>query len=151
MLNSSTQDLYLICTQFLEQNHQQRLLLLKQLGLGRYNVACVMRFFSHPSLVKFPNLKGADLSGLVLDDVNLIRGNLTQANLQGSSLVNADLIFADFTGADLRAASLRGATLNETIWSGTSVELCHLGLGIGLTQEQRTDLKLRGARFDCNS
>lgn len=163
MLNSPTQDLYRTCTQFLEQNSEQRLLVLRQLGLARYadfliqmplngaNVACVMRFFSNPSRVKFPNLKQADLPGLVLDGVNLIRGDLSGANLRGSSLVNADLIFANLTGADLRAADLRGATLNETIWTATLVDRCNLGAGIGLTHEQLIDLKLRGARLDHNS
>ena len=63
MLNFSTQDHYITCTEFLEQSPQQRLLILKQLGLARYadfliqmplnqaNIACVMRFFSHPSRV----------------------------------------------------------------------------------------------------
>lgn len=161
MLNP-TSHLYLTCTQFLEQSPEQRLLVLRQLGLARYadfltkmplsgaNIDCVMRFFSHPSRVKFPNLKGADLSGLVLDGVNLIRGDLSGANLQGSSLINADLLFANFTKADLRTASLSGATLNETIWLNTLVEQCYFGAGIGLTQKQRTDLKLHGARFDDN-
>lgn len=159
MLNP-TSHLYLTCTQFLEQSPEQRLLVLRQLGLARYadfltkmpltkaNIDCVMRFFSHPSRVKFPNLKGADLSGLVLNGVNLIRGDLSGANLQGSSLINADLLFANFTGANLRTASLSGATLNETIWLDTLVEQCYFGAGIGLTQKQRTDLKLRGARFN---
>jgi uncharacterized protein YjbI with pentapeptide repeats len=163
MLNSPTQDLYRTCTQFLEQSPEQRLLVLRQLGLARYadfltqmplnqaNVACVMRFFSNPSRVKFPNLKEADLPGLVLDGVNFIRGDLSGANLHRSSLVNADLIFANLTGADLRAADLRGATLNETIWTGTLVDQCNLGAGIGLTNEQLIDLKLRGARLDDNS
>ncbi len=160
MLNSPTSDLYLTSTQFLEQSPEQRLLLLRQMGLARYadfltkmplsqvNIDCVMRFFSHPSRVKFPNLKGADLSGLVLNGVNLIRGDLSGANLGGSSLIDADLLFANFTGADLRAASLSGATLNETIWLGTLVEQCYFGAGIGLTNEQCRDLKLHGARFD---
>lgn len=161
-LNTSTQDLYLSSTQFLEQNPQQRLVQLKQLGLARYadfltqmplseaNIACVMRFFSNPSQVKFPNLKQADLSGLVLDGVNLIRGDLSGTNLQGSSLMNADLLFVNFTRANLTAAALRGATLNETIWLGTLVDRCQLGTGIGLTHKQRRDLMLRGAIFDNN-
>lgn len=156
-----TQDLYYTCTQFLEQDPQQRLLTLKQLGLARYadfltqmplteaNVACVMRFFRNPSRVKFPNLRGAELSGLVLDGVNCIRGDLSGANLRGSRLVNADLIFADFTGADLRNADLLGATLNETIWLNTLVDQCHFGTRIGLTTEQCRDLKVRGARFSA--
>jgi uncharacterized protein YjbI with pentapeptide repeats len=159
MLNSPTQDLYLTCTQFLEQNPQQRLLTLKQLGLARYdfltkmplteaNVACVMRFFQAPSRAKFPNLRRADLSGLVLDGVNFIRGDLTGANLRGSCLLEADLIFANFTGADLRDADLRGATLNETVWSAALVEGCNFGTGIGLTDKQRKDLKVGGAIID---
>lgn len=158
---SPTQHLYCTCTQFLEQDPQQRLLTLKQLGLARYadfltqmplteaNVACLMRFIKNPSRVKFPNLRGAELSGLILDGVNFIRGDLSGANLRGSRLVNADLIFADFTRADLRDANLRGATLNETIWSDALVNQCNLGTGIGLTHEQRRDLQVRGARFDC--
>lgn len=160
MLNSPTQDLYFTCTEFLKQNPQQRLVLLKQLGIARYadfltqirlneaNINCVMRFFSNPSRVKFPNLKGADLSGLNLDGVNLIRGDLSNANLSRSSLINADLIFANFTNADLRNAELQGATLNETIWLGTLVDQCNFGIGIGLTHEQRRGLKVRGARFN---
>lgn len=160
MLNSSTQDLYFTCFQFLQQNPDQRLLILKQLGLARYadfltqmslneaNVACVMRFFSHPTQVKFPNLKEADLSCLCLNDANFIRGNLSGANLRGSSLVNADLIFADLTGADLTGADLSGATLNETIWLDTLVEECQLGIGIGLSNQQRRDLEACGAIFN---
>lgn len=113
---------------FLEQNPQQRLQILQQIGIARYadfltqitlneaNIICVMRFLENPQRLKFPNLVGADLSGLVLDEVNFIRGNLTGANLQKTSLVDADLIFANFTQADLRNANLTGATLNETIW-----------------------------------
>ena len=63
--------------------------------------------------------------------------------------MNADLLFANLTEADLTAADLRGATLNETIWLGTLVDQCQLG--IGLTHEQRRDLELRGARFEHNS
>lgn len=160
MQNSPTQSLYCTCTEFLKQSPQQRLLLLKQLGIARYadfltqmplteaNVACVMRFLRSPSQAKFPNLEGAELSGLILDGVNFIRGNLSGANLRGSSLVNADLIFAKFTRADLRNANLQGATLNETIWSGTLIDQCNFGIGIGLTHEQRRDLKVRGAVFD---
>jgi uncharacterized protein YjbI with pentapeptide repeats len=159
MLNYSAQNLHQTCTQFLEQNSQQRLLTLKNLGLARYefltqislteaNIACVMGFFKAPSRAKFPNLRGADLSGLVLNGVNFIRGDLTGANLKGSRLLEADLIFANFTGADLRDADLRGATLNETVWSAALVEGCNFGTGMGLTDEQRTHLKAGGAIFD---
>lgn len=159
MLNSPTQDSYLNSIHFLEQNSQQRLLILKQLGLARYdflvkiplnqaNITCIMGFFQAPNQIKFPNLRGADLSGLVLDGVNFIRGDLTGANFQRSRLLEADLIFANFTRADLREADLRGATLNETIWSEALVEGCYLGSGIGLSHQQRQNLKTRGAIID---
>ncbi|HEY9607704.1 MAG TPA: pentapeptide repeat-containing protein [Allocoleopsis sp.] len=158
MLDFPTQNLHDTCVEFLKQTPQERLLTLKNFGLARYdfltqisltqaNVACVMRFFREPSRVKFPNLRGADLSGLVLDGVNFIRGDLTGATLKASRLIEADLIFANLTGADLRDTDLRGATLNETIWLGALVEGCRLGTGIGLTHQQRTTLKAGGAVF----
>ncbi|MDZ8092842.1 MAG: pentapeptide repeat-containing protein [Nostoc sp. DedQUE05] len=159
MLNISTQDLRYTAIHFLEQSPPERLQILKQLGIARYdfltkirlneaNIICIMRFFKYPSQLKFPNLMGADLSGLILDDVNFIRGNLSEANLQGSSLVNADLLFVNFTKADLRNADLRGATLNETIWLETQVDKCQFGVGIGLNHLQRQDLELRKAIFN---
>ncbi|MDZ8032322.1 pentapeptide repeat-containing protein [Nostoc sp. DedSLP04] len=158
MLNISTQDLRNTAINFLEQSSPQRLQILKQLGIARYefltkinlneaNIICIIRFFKYPSQLKFPNLMGADLSGLILDDVNFIRGNLSEANLQGSSLVNADLLFVNFTKADLRNADLRGATLNETIWLETLVNKCQFGVGIGLNHLERQDLELRKAIF----
>ncbi|MEH2256998.1 pentapeptide repeat-containing protein [Nostoc sp.] len=159
MLNIPTQDLRYTAIQFLEQSPSQRLQILKQLGIARYdfltkiqlneaNIICIMRFFKYPSQLKFPNLIGADLSGLILDGVNFIRGNLSEANLEGSSLVNADLLFVNFTKANLINADLRGATLNETIWLETLVDKCQLGVGTGLTQLQRQDLQLRKAIFN---
>lgn len=161
MLNPST-PVQSVCIHFLQQSTSQRLVLLKQLGLARYadfltkmpfneaNVACVMRFFDQPKLVKFPQLQAADLSELNLDGVNFIRGNLSAANLKGSSLVNADLLFANLTNANLINANLTDATLNETIWLGTLVNGCSFGAGIGLTPTQRRDLRLRGAKFDLH-
>ncbi|MEH2048884.1 pentapeptide repeat-containing protein [Nostoc sp.] len=159
MLNIPNQDLRHKAIQFLEQNPPQRLQVLKQMGIARYdfltkiqlneaNIICMMRFLKYPSQLKFPNLIGADLSGLILDGVNFIRGNLSEANLQGSSLINADLLFVNFTKADLRNADLRGATLNETIWLETLVDKCEFGVGTGLDYLQRQDLQLRGARFN---
>lgn len=152
-----TQNLYQTSTDFLEQPPQKRLLILKEIGLARYasfltimpcteaNVACIFRFFSNPSKAKFPNLQGAELSGLVLDGVNFIRGDLSGANLSSSSLIDADLIFANFTQANLRDANLQGATLNETVWHGAVVKNCNFGAGIGITNKQRQELVTRGA------
>jgi uncharacterized protein YjbI with pentapeptide repeats len=147
-------------TQFLEQNPKDRLLVLRNLGLVRYgpflaqmpltesNVACVMRFLQNPDRVKFPDLRAAELTGLVLDGVNFIRGDLSGANLRGCRLHKADLVFARLVRTDLREADLRGATLNKTLWSGTLVQGCHLGQGIGLTEQQRRALSADGALFE---
>lgn len=144
---------------FLEKSPPQRLQILQELGIARYefltqirlneaNITCIMRFLQYPNQLKFPNLIEADLSDLILEGVNFIRGNLSGSNLQGSSLINADLLFVNFTRANLRNADLRGATLNQTIWLDTLVDECQLGAGIGLTKLQRKDLQLRGARFN---
>ena len=160
MLSTIPSDSLAFCSHFLEQGSSDRLQILKQLGLARYadfmllmpntaaNVACVMRFFTDPSRVKFPDLRGVELADLVLDGVNLIRANLTGARLNGSSLVKADLIYAQLQDADLRGADLRGATLNKTSWAAALVEGCSLGVGVGLTDEQRQDLQKRGALFE---
>ncbi|MBE9208512.1 pentapeptide repeat-containing protein [Nostoc sp. LEGE 06077] len=158
MLNLSDKELRNIAIYFLEETPEERLKTLNKLGIGRYrflthiklndvNILCIMRFFQNPRQLKFPNLAGADLSDLILDEVNFIRGNLINANLQRSSLVNADLLFANFTKADLRNADLTGATLNKTIWIEALVEGCQFGQGTGLTQLQYQDLQLRGAKF----
>lgn len=151
---------YQIGRQFLLQSPQQRLTTLKQVGLARYadfltkmplteaNVICVVRFFNNPSRAKFPNLQNVDLSGLVLNGVNFIRGDLSGANLSGSSLIDADLIFANFTNANLSNTNLQGATLNETVWNGAIVENCNFGIGIGITNQQRQELKFCGAIFN---
>lgn len=159
MLQSTTQNLRFQAIHFLEQSPEQRLQLLRELGIARYefltkirlneaNISCLMRFLQNPSQLKFPNLIEADLSNLVLDEVNFIRGNLSKANLQNTSLINADLLFANFTNANLINANLRGATLNETIWLNALVDECQFGNGIGLKEAQRKYLQLRGARFD---
>ncbi|MFB2771505.1 pentapeptide repeat-containing protein [Pelatocladus sp. BLCC-F211] len=160
MLNIPNLELREQTIYFLDKNHDQRLQILKQLGIARYdflakmrlnetNIVCVSRFFAHPTQLKFPNLIGADLSDLELEGVNLIRGNLSGANLKGSSLVDADLIFANFTGADVTDANLRGSTLNETIWLKALVKKCNFGEGVGLSNQQRQDLLMRGAVFNC--
>ncbi|HEY9809054.1 MAG TPA: pentapeptide repeat-containing protein [Halomicronema sp.] len=154
----TTQQAQLISIEFLEKSPEERLKILKKLGLSRYefltklpvspvNITCVMRFLGNPTRVKFPNLQGAELAGLNLQGVNFIRGNLTDSNLQNTCLINADLLFVNFTNANLTNADLTGATLNETIWLKALVEGCKLKNTIGLTLQQQQDLSQRGAIF----
>jgi uncharacterized protein YjbI with pentapeptide repeats len=154
--NNASQDLQQTTRTFLEQDEAGRLQILREYGIARYtflakmqlnhaNIVCVMRYLENPNKLKFPNLMGADLSGLILDGVTLIRGNLSHANFSNSSLVNADLLFANLTGTDLRSCNLQGATLNETIWQDALVTGCLLDGSIGLTSMQCHDLQMRGA------
>jgi uncharacterized protein YjbI with pentapeptide repeats len=146
--------------EFLKSSIDRRMLRLQEIGLLRYaklltqiepiegNIACVERFLSYPSRMKFPLLMGVDLTGLQLDGVNFIRANLTAANLTGCCLQDADLMFGNFSRANLRDANLRGATLNETIWMDAIVSGCDFRGAIGLTLIQVCELRSRGGIFE---
>ncbi|MEM8715433.1 MAG: pentapeptide repeat-containing protein [Cyanobacteria bacterium P01_A01_bin.3] len=151
---------FITAEQFLKTDRDRRSQILDHLGLSRYseillpmqaseaNITCVERFLSAPDRVKFPQLQGADLSNLALNNVNLIRADLTGTNLRESSLQAADLLFAKAIATDLRGANLRGATLSRTVWTHALVDDCNFGAGNGLTNLQREELRRRGARFD---
>jgi Pentapeptide repeats (8 copies) len=146
--------------EFLKSSIDRRLRWLQEIGLLRYaklltqiepsegNIACVERFLSYPSQMKFPLLMGADLTDLKLDGVNFIRANLKDANLTRCCLRDADLIFGNFSQANLSAADLRGATLNETLWSEAIVTDCDFRGAIGLTLLQVRELRSRGGIFE---
>jgi uncharacterized protein YjbI with pentapeptide repeats len=149
-----------LCQQFLSQSSPQRLEILQQLGLERYqqllcflsptaaNQQCLLRFFTNPQQVKFPQLQGANLSGLDLQGMNLIRAKFNNAQLVQCCLRSADLIFGDFSGANLTAADLRGCTINETQWYEAIVFHCDLRQTIGLTAQQQHSLQQQGAILD---
>jgi uncharacterized protein YjbI with pentapeptide repeats len=112
------------------------------------NIACIERFLSYPSQMKFPLLMGVDLTGLKLDGVNFIRANLTDANLTRCCLQDADLIFGNFSRANLSDTDLCGATLNETIWTDAIVNGCDFRGAVGLTLFQVRQLRALGGIFD---
>ncbi|BAC89928.1 pentapeptide repeat-containing protein [Gloeobacter violaceus] len=144
---------------FLELAPEERRRVLKALGLNRYssflvpmssseaNIVCVSRFLRHPERVKFPDLRGVELSGLDLAEINWIRGDLSGADLRGCGLVRANLLFARLEDANLGGADLRGATLAETVWTGATVSGCRFGAGLGLGEAARRDLTARGGLF----
>lgn len=146
-----------ICQEFLAQAVPQRLKILQNMGLERYeqllchlnateaNYQCLCRFLIHPHQVKFPQLQGADLRGLNLQHMNLVRAKFNQAQLQGCDLRSADLIFGDFTGANLTNADLRGCTVNESQWQNAIVTCCDLRSAVGLTLQQQRLLYQQGA------
>lgn len=64
-----------------------------------------------------------DLSGRVLDDLDLHaawlpRAKLVGASFRGARLTGANLFGADLSGADLRGADLRGAVLERAVLAG---------------------------------
>jgi hypothetical protein len=84
------------------------------------------------------NLSGANLEGSDLRYANLRHANLRHANLKRANLNYADLSDADLEGANFSFAHLDDAT----------VENAYFGLGKGLTEAERRDLRRRGAIFD---
>lgn len=65
------------------------------------------------------NLKGANLSGCYLPNVNLTGANATAANFKGTYLSGANLSSANLTQANLRGAVLTNANLTGVRWMQT--------------------------------
>jgi uncharacterized protein YjbI with pentapeptide repeats len=155
----SISNLQTFCQDFCDRSNDQKVSILQQYGLKRYsqllcqltispgNLRCLMKFFSQPDRVKFPQLQGTDLVGLDLSGVNLIRANFTEANLQGCNLQGADIIFGNFTHANLSSANLQGCTLNETCWNESIVINCNFADTQGISLSQQQLLMARGAIF----
>jgi hypothetical protein len=149
------------CTarEFCRQPLATKLLLLRQRGLERYgqllgqmpatpgNLACLEKFLSGSSQIKFPPLQGTDLVGLDLSGCNLIRANLMDADLRGANLAAADVMFGNLMRANLQGANLQGATLQEVRWSGAIVQNCDLRQTKGIAPQQQQLLREGGAIF----
>jgi uncharacterized protein YjbI with pentapeptide repeats len=145
------------CGQFLQLPAAQRLSILQNIGLERYqqllcylsptaaNHECLQGFLVAPQQVKFPQLQGADLTGLDLRGMNLIRAKFNNSRLTSCCLRSADLIFGDFTGANLCDADLQDCTINEAQWLNAIVLRCDLRGAVGLTPQQQSLLQRNGA------
>lgn len=83
-------------------------------------------------------INGSDLSGCILNGAKL-----QYAKVSGSNLSNASL-----RGADLRHTDLRYSKLSNTDFSGADVQNALLQGSTGLTEEQKQELKAKGAIFD---
>ncbi|MBW4627680.1 MAG: pentapeptide repeat-containing protein [Brasilonema octagenarum HA4186-MV1] len=103
------------------------------------------------------NLSAADLSFVDLRAANLRFANLSAADLRAANLSAADLSFADLSGADLSGADLSGADLSGANLSGANLSDADLSDAIvvdaffggtkSLTEDNKRDLKQRGAIF----
>ena len=86
-----------------------------------------------------PDLSGANLSGVYLDDSRLTNANLSGANLSGGDLKDSRLPDADLSGANLNNAFLTNANLSGANLSGASL------YGANLTNTDLSGANLSGA------
>jgi uncharacterized protein YjbI with pentapeptide repeats len=125
------------------------------------------------SILSGADLYRADLSGAHLDCASLRHATLREANLKGSffrnadlrstilseaNLSGADLSRANFKESDISRANLSGANLSEAILIGAdltlanlaqaNLSLCRFGNNEGLSEDQKDDMKIRGALFE---
>lgn len=84
---------------------------------------------------------------------NLSKTDLSYADLYEADLYDADLSGANLSHADLSYAFLVGASLYEANFTAAIVEKASFQHCIGLTEQEKDDLKRRGAVFEdrhCN-
>jgi uncharacterized protein YjbI with pentapeptide repeats len=74
------------------------------------------------------DLRGADLSGMILKVADLNAANLSGAKLIGTDLSNADVDGADLSSADLSAANLKGTDLSSADLSGANLTGANLAM-----------------------
>ena len=105
--------------------NEEHLEILKQ-GVEKWNEWREANPDVQPDLIE-ADLIGANLSGAILIEANLIGADLRQADLIGANLSGAELSGANLRQADLRQAILIGANLIEADLSGAIAGLTTFG------------------------
>ena len=110
--------------------------------------SCEQAVFKDAELtnVRFPksaNLKGADFSGAVLDNANMMEADLTgatfmKASLKNANLMQANLNHADLTGITARNASFMKADLSDAKMIGANL----MEANLKSARLVRTDFKM---------
>jgi len=105
--------------------------------------------------LRWASLRGTDLTDTELSEANLTGARLAgadlsgadlgSANLQGADLRRASLALANLGGANLRQANLRQTNLSQTNLNGVLLEGAQFGDNPGLSQEELSALRQRGA------
>lgn len=90
--------------------------------------------------LSYAKLNGADLSGAYLENINLQQANLHSASLALANLIGADLTGANLTETNLTNASLTNTKVRDTIFANN----------VGLTKENQSYLKEKGALFSTS-
>ncbi|NES99343.1 MAG: pentapeptide repeat-containing protein [Sphaerospermopsis sp. SIO1G1] len=94
------------------------------------------------------NLSSAYLRGADLSSAYLISANLSSANLSSANLSSANLSSANLSSANLSSAYLIGADLSSANLIGAKVENARFGYNSGITEDEKRQLKQRGAIFE---
>ncbi|GEA26969.1 serine/threonine-protein kinase B [Microcystis aeruginosa NIES-4325] len=104
------------------------------------------------------NLRGANLTDADLSEINGSYASFKGADLSGALLANADLSYADFyrsslalanlIGSNLEGANLVEVNITQANFSGAKVKGAKFADNVGMTEELRENLRLRGAFCD---
>jgi uncharacterized protein YjbI with pentapeptide repeats len=104
------------------------------------------------------NLRGANLTDADLSEINGSHASFKGADLSGALLANADLSYADFyrsslalanlIGSNLEGANLVEVNITQANFSGAKVKGAKFADNVGMTEELRENLRLRGAFCD---
>ncbi len=92
---------------------------------GRHLTAAKIARYGHD--MKCANLRGADLSGLSLVQIDFTGANMRSANLQDADLTQATLSQADLTGANLSGATMTQVTARGTTFTDADLSYAKMG------------------------
>ena len=97
-------------------------------------------------ILRYIDMRGADLRGAILNHVDLKYASLQGAKLDNAELMRADLSFADLTDASLKRANFEGAKLRLTNFKNANLERAKL-VDVDVNQAYFTEESLADADF----
>ncbi len=104
--------------------------------------------YLHNARLSQANLHAAKLSNADLSNADLSGANLNNADLQSVNLSRAVLFSANLSQANLGNANLRDANLRHADLDEANVQFADFTGAVGLSKEEKEDLKKRGATVD---
>lgn len=115
---------------------------------ANFNDAQLEGVYLRGSKLKGAYFRKAQLKEARLEGANLTRAHLSEADLSSAELIEANLSEADLTGAVLTNANLTGANLRGANLRDADLKDTKLNDVKGLTKEQLTACKAKGAIVD---
>ena len=110
--------------------------------------ACLECASLRHAILRESNLRGAILRDTDLRSTLLSEADLSGANLSRANLKESDISGSTLSGANLSEAILIGADLTSVNFTQTNLSLCRFGNNRGLSEDQKDDMKIRGALFE---